>query len=111
MTPTPTPANMPMPKPRHARTENGYVTESAGFKPAAPKVTPTRTDEVTDSDGIVTRMATTPKAVRVTPRPMPMTDSPKFGPLTVRRMTPAELAAARDHAAAVKASRSPFDRG
>ena len=87
MTPTPTPANMPKPKPRHARTENGYVTESAGFKPAAPK------------------------AVRVTPRPMPMTDSPKFGPLTVRRMTPAELAAARDHAAAVKATRSPFDRG
>lgn len=90
-----TPNDLPRSNGTHARRNGGYVTQSAGFKPAAPKV----------------RMATTPKAVRVTPRPMPMTDSPKFGPLTVRRMTPAELGAARDHAAAVKASRSPFDRG
>ena len=82
-----TPNDLPRSNGTHARRNGGYVTQSAGFKPAAPK------------------------AVRVTPRPMPMTDSPKFGPLTVRRMTPAELAAARDHAAAVKASRSPFDRG
>jgi hypothetical protein len=109
-----TPNDLPRSNGTHARRNGGYVTQSAGFKPAAPKVTPTRTDEVTDSDGIVTRMVTTPKAVRVTPKPMLDPVRKANGPVTTRQATPwdvARLSGPRMIARSAGITPSPFDRG
>jgi hypothetical protein len=91
----PNPGNLPKPKPHHARTPDGYVTWSAGMRPTAPVVRKPRTDEVVDSNGMVTRMVTSPQAVRVSPTPVVNPVRKVSAPVVSRVLTGADLDEAR----------------
>ena len=109
-----TPNDLPRSNGTHARRNGGYVTQSAGFATTPPVVTPTRTDQVVDSEGIVTRMVTTTRAIRVTPTPVVDPVRTVKSPVVSRMATPedvARLSGPRARARAAGIAPSPFDRG
>jgi hypothetical protein len=83
------PNQLPAPRPMHARTESGYVTQSANFKATAPRTIgrAPRTTDVVDSDGITTSRPDSPKAIRAPRGSMP---TPKRTAPVVTRMASAE---------------------
>lgn len=82
-----------------------YRTETPGMAPKPADTVKTRTDQVVDSDGIVTRIPTSAKALRVARGPMPKDPRTVNGPVTSRQATPEEIARM-----APRGTASPFSR-